>query len=656
MELKDLTLEILSQESEKILKTLPVAHYLKVDTIPVIFDNHSETSYFNPYGFEIHIALKNIAEAIIGSGKTELSNADLEKHIRCFLYHEISHAILTPRNLMARAQSGFTLLNPNFANILEDERIETILKHYYHGVDFKQNLHNVVPLQHSKNFENFVFNAVRFRYSPIMKKQVNQKVNQFIQCTSKINSTTSEESSLCRAMENLLKYLKGIWDKLVEMAKNMQPQNSSSDQEEKDSSSTSEDKSESTSKKDHSQSETEDTTDSADHHSSKEESDDAEDNSSEEESKDTDKDSEESSKEDSGKSDSETEEKGKDSSKEESGDKEEDAEDPSQSEEEDITAIIGDDFKEENSDSELSTEEIEKTMKKAVVLLKQEAAKNWAYSMKLKDFECDNDTKIELLKVIVRNVGTGINQSQAQYGYCGRFNAKRFMKDHNDSCKWFEKKAYEDNQKSKKSSKKILNIWLDQSGSFERNDNEVNKILKALYEIESKRNDFEWNLIRVDSHFVIERNKERRFSKSSGSNALPKEEIEKCYRELNKTGFEYNIVLFDGTVGANIDQYLEQLDNEQNRVMSSTSYDEKTKRTYAQRCQEQRLYLEERRKVMDYKNLKVFDNKHTIFITESSNTKDIRIVCKNAKAIIEENCDYAGTLAKNVIKALDLLF
>ena len=63
MELKDLTLEILSQESEKILKTLPVAHYLKVDTIPVIFDNYSETSYFNPSGFEIHIALKNIAEA-----------------------------------------------------------------------------------------------------------------------------------------------------------------------------------------------------------------------------------------------------------------------------------------------------------------------------------------------------------------------------------------------------------------------------------------------------------------------------------------------------------------------------------------------------------------------------------------------------------------
>ena len=650
--MQDLTIEILSQESEKILKTLPVAHYLKVDTIPVIFDNYSQTSYFNPNGFEIHIALVNIAEAIVGSGKEELTNADLEKHIRCFLYHEISHAILTPRRLMQRAQSGFTLLNPNFANILEDERIETILKNYYHGVDFKQNLHNAIPLQHAKTFENFVFNAVRFRYAPIMKKEINQKVNQFIQITSKINSTTSEETSLCRAMENLLKYLKGIWDKLVQMAKSQsdsQQSNSSSNEEE--SSSSTEEKTQSNSKKS-SQSESEDTNESKEN-SSKEDSS-AKGDSSNEESEESEEESDNSSKEE---SEDKNEEHNEDSSKEESTGNEENAEDPSQSEDDDPTAIIADDFEEESADSKLSNEEIEETMKNAVVLLKQESAKCWnGYSMKLKDYESDNNTKVELLKVIVRNVGTGINQSQAQYGYCGRFNAKRFMKDHNDSCKWFEKKAYEDNQTSKKSSKKILNIWLDQSGSFEKNNNEVNKILKALYEIEQKRNDFEWNLIRVDSHFVIERNKERRFSKSSGSNALPKEEIEKCYHELNKSGYEYNIILFDGKVGENIDEYFERVANEERRVMSSSSYDENYKKRYHENCEQSRKNLEMQRCKYDYKNLKVFDNKRSIFISEYSNTADIKRVCKNAKAVIEENCNYAGTLAKNVIKALDLLF
>ena len=610
MKLKSLTIETLSQECESILKTLPLANYLKVDTIPVVFDKTSETSFFDPERFTINVALCNVAEAIIGSGKTTLSELDLERHLRCLLYHELSHAILTPKELIPYAdyysnnqKETFTLVNTYFANLIEDERIETILKNYYYGVDFKQNIHNICKLEHAKCFENFVFNAVRFRYSPIKGEEVNREIKKFIKRNSNAASCSTSKITynlLCD-METLLRYLKGIWDELCKMAKqakeqkNQQKQNPSNSQED-ESSSTTEEKQKNTSDES-SQSESENTTQSQSSNSSREESEDEnEDN------------------------------------KESSESENQNAEDSSQSEEdEDITSEIEDDFNEQDSDSELSDEKIKEIFNHAVLQAKSTASRFGRYSMKISDFECDKNTKTELLKVIVRNCGVGVNQSQAQFGYSGRFNAKRFMKDHNDSCKWFEKRAYEDNQKSKKSSKKILNIWLDQSSSFLRNDDSVNKILKALYEIEKSRDDFEWNLVKVNEQFIIENNKDKRFSCSRGNNALPRKQIEDCYKTLNKTKQEYNIILFDGNTGQPKSDWIHY------------------ESTYPQEYQGFLDYY-------CYESLKVFDNKHSIFITEYSNTKGIKEVCKNAKAIIEENCNYSGVLAQNIIKALDLLF
>lgn len=580
MEIKNLDIETLSQESEKILKTLPLANYLKVSTIKVNFDKTSQTSFFDSSNFSISVSLNNIANAIKGSKKKTLTPLDLEKHIRCFLYHELSHAILTPADLMgwasfyAQYPSKF-IITPQLANILEDERIETILKNYYHGVDFKQNLHNICKLETAETFEQFVFNAVRFRYSPVKSKNVNINVKQFISACKEVNAK-SDDSVIIPYMEGLLRYLKGIWDEICEKQKEAQEQNQQQNQD-------------SQGEEDDSSSNTENQNDNS---SNEEEENGNENDSSNDESEEEENQNEESQE---SPSNEETEESSKEDA-EESGE------------------INGDTFKEEDSESGMSEEEIENLFNSAVYKIKESQAQRKLYSLTMNDLKADRKVKAELLKVIIRNCGVGVNQSQAQFGYSGRFNAKRFMKDANNSYKWFEKKAYEENQRSKKSSKKILNIWLDQSGSFLDNDEPVNKILKALYEIEKSRDDFEFNLVRVDTHFIIERDKEKRVSLSRGSNALPKEEIENCYKELNKTKKEYNIMLFDGPVG----------------IIGIKGY--------------------------DYENLKVFDNDRSIFITEESNTEPIKKVCKNAREIIEENTNYAETLANNVIKALDLLF
>ena len=99
--------------------------------------------------------------------KNAPDDIDRESVIRGLFYHEISHALLTYRTdifkeVMRSFYKGFLkgvkrqlsskpeikaqqikYLEENFhdiMNIFEDERIETVCKHYYMNVDFKRNL------------------------------------------------------------------------------------------------------------------------------------------------------------------------------------------------------------------------------------------------------------------------------------------------------------------------------------------------------------------------------------------------------------------------------------------------------------------------------------------------------------------------------------
>jgi hypothetical protein len=63
MKTTNMTKELLIAMSAELLKTLPLAHYMKNTTIEVVLDEHAPTSYFNPKQFNIHVAMSNIAEA-----------------------------------------------------------------------------------------------------------------------------------------------------------------------------------------------------------------------------------------------------------------------------------------------------------------------------------------------------------------------------------------------------------------------------------------------------------------------------------------------------------------------------------------------------------------------------------------------------------------
>lgn len=112
-------------EVENILKTLPIGYYIKRN-IAVRLTNEDRT-YYTPFKDEICISYVMLKDAM-NNIDDEITNEDVEKVIRTLLYHEVSHAFLTPKNLKMT----------KVLNVFEDERIETICKSMYYNVNFHE--------------------------------------------------------------------------------------------------------------------------------------------------------------------------------------------------------------------------------------------------------------------------------------------------------------------------------------------------------------------------------------------------------------------------------------------------------------------------------------------------------------------------------------
>lgn len=112
------------EQIKNIIKTLPIGYYVGRD-ITIDLDDIS-TSYYIPEEDTITISYQNILDAL--SSIKEIEDKDLEEITRGILYHEVSHAFLTPKDM------SFT----EAINIVEDERIETVLNSFYLNTNFKR--------------------------------------------------------------------------------------------------------------------------------------------------------------------------------------------------------------------------------------------------------------------------------------------------------------------------------------------------------------------------------------------------------------------------------------------------------------------------------------------------------------------------------------
>ena len=167
-------MELTFAKCEQVLSTLPIGFYTG-RRISTTLDAQAGTSMYSPMEDKIIVSYPIIAQRV----KELPDDADIEGAVRSMLYHEVSHAILTPTTLRATA--------PN--NIFEDERIESVLRHYYHGVDFRQQLYDLHGGHAPKpsNTEQAFYNAVRFGLGT---GKVQAEVHRILNKYAKINRST----------------------------------------------------------------------------------------------------------------------------------------------------------------------------------------------------------------------------------------------------------------------------------------------------------------------------------------------------------------------------------------------------------------------------------------------------------------------------------
>ena len=158
-------------EVKEILDTLPIGLYVG-RRVPCQLEKDIETSYYSPANDTITISYDIIVQGL--TNVTPNKDYDEETAIRSMLYHEVSHAILTPPDLMNCCSSEYAKI----INIFEDERIETILGKYYLDVNFKRQLLEInggsIPTPDMNNPDLLFYLLVRFNIGePSLLKRKN---------------------------------------------------------------------------------------------------------------------------------------------------------------------------------------------------------------------------------------------------------------------------------------------------------------------------------------------------------------------------------------------------------------------------------------------------------------------------------------------------
>lgn len=176
-------MEFTIKECSKILKTLPIGYYCGGGKISLSLSETEATSFYNGADNSITISYPIIAKGL----EKVTDEAWKETAVRSMLYHEVSHAILTPTNIFKYCWDEEEKF---IVNVFEDERIETILNSYYLDVNFKQNLFNIVgekPTIEKDNPQSIFYALVRYRFG---EKRLLDKVSEIIEKYKDINRNT----------------------------------------------------------------------------------------------------------------------------------------------------------------------------------------------------------------------------------------------------------------------------------------------------------------------------------------------------------------------------------------------------------------------------------------------------------------------------------
>lgn len=527
------------EQIEVVFKTLPVGYYLNRD-ITHELSATSQDSYYAPEKDLIVVSaptIQRVAEQIDETVYT----FELEELIRSLLYHEISHVILTPKSLFNFCSSN---KEKDIMNVFEDEKIETTLRDYYYGVNFKKSIILINNYQGEDPvgaFNEFYW-LVRFHKGP--KKYLDKVKNIIIQYMDIKLADDYTVMSYVQAVLDLYKeYTKDVeQQKKNQNNKNNQNQNGQgqNDQNNQNGGNSANDNN------------TQDQQDSngnnnqnGDSQNNQNDQDDNNGNGTNNTITDTDKNNQDNSGTSGDNSNDDTDNNQNGNAKSSTKDKDNTSKDSSKptkaagTEAGDPNKQIDENVDDTEPDNLLTDDQVKKMIEDFDIntnLLNRDRIKELIAKVINAYY---NKTYTDKLKFIVDlKLRKDKRQGNAINSYSGRFIPKAVIR---EDYKWWsqQNRLGHLNQYNKVH----FNLYIDNSWSFKNNDVKVNMLLNALNSIVSR--DFTFDVITINDS-IYEWPDTKRLFVSDGGTCLHYKIKDVIQRHLKRNTTNYNIVLFDG--------------------------------------------------------------------------------------------------------------
>lgn len=496
-----------------IFDTLPTGYYLG-RRITTILNETSANSYYDVANDKLIISAPMILDAC-----SSIDPKNSEEVIRGLLYHEVSHVLLTgetpSRYVNARNRMPF--------NILEDERIETILKDFYMNVNFRKNvfiLNKYDGTTQPKTADQAFYYLVRYH---IGDEEWIEKLFNFINSYKNLNAASSRwdwddyVDACVRFYNEFINWYNS------QPAQNMPENGNSNESDNSNGSNTNSDNTEESDDTEDSDNDTEDSDNdgnaSMDNGSIEGDSEDTNESSNENTtSGDSNTPSE---------NESQTQSQGDISSKSNNNHGISDDMASGDSEDTDDSSNSQDIYEELANETEETTNTYDAQIERAIhnVFNKYENDKLQKNISKILDMAQKKKGMFE----------------GAKHGYSGKIDPKAMMdRNSRDSFKWWTKHSIGGNLNG--IAKTHFNLFIDSSGSMDENENQINTLLRALSKIKSST--FDFDVITIDT--VITEWDQMRIYKADGGTELDND-IAPVIRKHQKPNCNtFNIVVFDG--------------------------------------------------------------------------------------------------------------
>lgn len=230
-------MKITYDEMKEIAKRLPVGYYLGRKTLVVVEEGGG--AYCDVIKGDIHIGMDLLQTAANNIDPADTEKWNREALLRCLLYHEIGHLLMSPKWLTfvrVNDKSGSTHADSRaLLNTFEDERLECILESVFMGVDFHGfcRLVNKNQATASESDVTKFYNAVRLRQTT---QEISDAIDNAIDALASVNTTTSEWTEAGSTGMCFDTYYKSVLQELVDKILNSdseQKQKQEQEQEDK---------------------------------------------------------------------------------------------------------------------------------------------------------------------------------------------------------------------------------------------------------------------------------------------------------------------------------------------------------------------------------------------------------------------------------------